>query len=250
MEIVLSLIGGMVIGAVLGLLGGGGALMAIPVLIYILGFSFRSAIGTSLALVALGALPAAIAYARKQQVDWLSALYMGIGGALGASVGSRFSGWIPQPILLSLLILLMALSAVTMLRPYKSTHPEQNAGVSKKWVLILVGFGVGVLTGLVGVGGGFLLVPALLLFGNLAPRIAIATSLVIIGINAVFGVIGYLDQLPLSQVSFWLLAGGCLAGGVGGFLISFRLPQQLLKKGFGILLIILMVLLVAFPPGG
>lgn len=248
MDTVLSLASGLVIGMVLGLLGGGGALMAIPILIYILDFPFRTAIGSSLALVMLGALPAVLLYAKKHQINWLSALWMGISGAFGASLGSHFSAWVPQPVLLGLLIVLMALSAINMLMNKQSSPEVDNSKQNGKWLLGLAGLAIGVLTGLVGVGGGFLLVPALLFFGKLEPRQAIATSLVIIGINAASGAFGYWELLPLDEIAFWLLTAGCLAGGIGGFLLSFRLPQGLLKQGFGFLLLALIILLIVFPP--
>lgn len=248
MEIIISLASGLVIGTVLGLLGGGGALMAIPILIYVLAFPFRAAIGNSLVLVMVGALPAVLLYAQKRQINWLSALWMGISGALGASLGSHFSARVPHPVLLGLLIVLMVLSAINMLRTRPSSPDADKSGQDGKWILGLAGLAIGVLTGMVGVGGGFLLVPALLFFGKLEPRNAIATSLVIIGINAASGALGYWELLPLGESRFWLVTAGCLVGSIGGFWLSFRLPQGMLKQGFAFLLLALIVLLIVFPP--
>lgn len=249
METLLSLTGGLVIGTVLGLLGGGGALMAIPVLIYVFHYPFRIAVGSSLALVALGVLPALILYWRNKQVDWLSALLMGGTGMFGAAVASRFSALVPKEWLLWLLIVLMALSAFNMLRgSHRTDETMAPTQQSNRWALMAAGLGIGTLTGLVGVGGGFLLVPALLIFGKLPVRLAIATSLVIIVLNALSGAMGYWSMLPITQPSFFWLMAGSLTGSVLGYWIGLKLPEKKLKNGFGLLLVLLIVLLIANPP--
>lgn len=248
METFLPLIGGWVIGTVLGLLGGGGALMAIPVLIYLFDYPFRTAVGSSLVLVALGILPALVLYWRQKQVDWPSALWMGVAGMVGAGVASRFSDLFPQPFLLGLLMVLMAVSAFNLLQGKREEVPEQTAKPARPWALPAAGLAIGVLTGLVGVGGGFLLVPALLFFGGLTARAAIATSLVVIGMNAVSGAVGYLDILPLGEPSFCWLMGGSLLGSGLGFLLNRTLSEQKLKRAFAVLLLALIVLLLVLPP--
>jgi uncharacterized membrane protein YfcA len=247
----LTLFWGIAIGLVLGLLGGGGGMVAIPVLIYILHYPFRVAVGSSLALVLFGAIPAILLYWRKRQIDFSAALIMGVGGALGSTLGSRLSAFVPREALLWLLIVLMVLSAWNMLNPKSTvdngTLPSPPSG-RNPWKLVLAGFLVGILTGLVGVGGGFLLVPVLMFLGGFNPRVAIATSLLVIGVNAVFGTAGYLSIIPRSEPDFLWLVLGCVLGSIAGFLISFRVSESHLKKGFGLLLIGLISLLALFPP--
>lgn len=249
MELLMALAGGLLIGAVLGLLGGGGALMAIPVLIYVFHYSFRLAVGSGLALVTVGVLPSLVMYCKNRQVDWFSAMLMGGAGIAGASIASRYSSLIAQELLLGLLVVLMGLSAWNMFQG--NIHAEKKADgfqTPRRWALLVAGFGIGVLTGLVGVGGGFLLVPVLLILGKLNTRSAIATSLVIIGLNALAGTLGYLSLLPISQPTFLWLILGSLVGSLLGYQISLKLSERRLKQGFGLFLVVLIFLLLIFPP--
>ena len=248
MEGWLALSGGLAIGVVLGLLGGGGALMAIPVLIYAFQYPFRIAVGSGLALVAMGVLPALIMHVRNRQIDWLSAVMMGGTGIIGAAIGSQISAMFPKAQLLWLLIALMALSAYNMLKTDKRGAIGLDPQPPHRQALLGAGLGIGLLTGLVGVGGGFLLVPALLYFGRLSARVAIATSLLIIGANALAGAIGYWQLLPWQHPSFLWLMSGSLLGSMLGYRLNLKLPSEVLKRGFGLLLIALMALLVLSPP--
>jgi len=245
-----EIIGGLAIGAVLGLLGGGGALMAIPVLVYVFHYPFRMAVGSGLVLVALGVLPALVLYWRHRQIHWLSAFIMGLSGMLGARLSSQLAGWAPTSWLLGLLIALMLLSAINML---KANHrdrmePEILAGSPHYGALAAAGLIIGILTGLVGVGGGFLLVPALLYLGRLPLRLAIPSSLVIIGLNALSGMTGYWAQLLVAQASFQWLMLSSVFGSVFGYRLSQRLSSQSIKRAFGVFLLILIGLIWAFPP--
>lgn len=244
-----EIIGGLAIGTILGLLGGGGALIAIPVLIYGFHYPFRLAIGSGLVLVVLGVLPALFLYWRQRQIHWLSALIMGAGGMVGARLSSQLGGLVPDTMLLGLLLLLMLISAVNMLKPDQRKSDLDNSKTSPHYVaLILSGLGIGLLTGLIGVGGGFLLVPALLYLGRLSLKLAIPTSLVIIGLNSLSGISGYWSQLPLGQAGFqWLMMSG-LAGSILGYHLSQRLSIQALKRAFAFFLLLLMVVLLVFPP--
>lgn len=245
-----SIIVGFVIGSILGLLGGGGGLIAIPSLIYLLHFPFRVAVGISLALVSVGAMPSVVLYLLKRQIVWKLVLLMGGTGIVGARLGGFLSAFIPKEATLALLIAMMALSAFKMLKPGGVSVPDADAVENKLsgLPLLLSGFGIGTLTGLVGVGGGFLLVPALTFFGKLDARSAIATSLLIISLNALSGVTGYIDILPLGNSDFWFLGVGTLAGSILGFWANLKLSQQQLKKGFGLLLVFLAGVLLLFPP--
>lgn len=244
-----EILGGLMIGTVLGLLGGGGALMAIPVLVYIFHYPFRLAISSGLVLVVLGVLPALILYWRHRQIHWLSALLMGLSGMAGARLSSQLAGLAPTQWLLGLLIVLMLLSALNMLKPaQKERELAPSVRQPHSIALILSGLGIGLLTGLVGVGGGFLLVPALLYFGRLPIRLAIPTSLVIIALNSLSGLSGYWEQLPLQQASFqWLMLAGIL-GSVLGYRLSQKLSTKVVKNAFAVLLLGLIGIMLFFPP--
>jgi uncharacterized membrane protein YfcA len=244
-----EILGGLAIGTILGLLGGGGALIAIPVLIYAFHYSFRLAIGSGLVLVVLGVLPALFLYWQRRQIHWLSALIMGAGGMVGARLSSQLGGLVPDTLLLGLLLLLMLISAVNMLKPDQRKVDLDSSKTNAHNVgLIMSGLGIGLLTGLIGVGGGFLLVPALLYLGRLSLRLAIPTSLVIIGLNSLSGITGYWTQLPLGQTGFQWLMMSCLVGSILGYYLNQRLSAQVIKKAFALFLLILMVVLLVFPP--
>jgi uncharacterized membrane protein YfcA len=241
---------GLLIGSVIGLLGGGGALISIPVLLYGFHFSFPVAVGTSLLMVTLGAMPSLLLYWRKQEVDWLSALWMGGFGTLGAWLGSLLSVHISQAFLMNLLIALILFSAWRLFKPSAAalrTHTDKPAFMSTVW-LIFIGLGIGVLTGLVGVGGGFLIVPALIIIRQLEPRQAIATSLAVIVLNALSGTVGYWSRLPFDQFALYGLMAATFLGSVLGFKLSYKLSPKHLKQGFAILLLLIAAILFFNPP--
>lgn len=250
MDILFPLICGLGIGVIQGLFGAGGSLLAMPIILYGFQYPFRIAVGSSLALTTIGVLPALFLHWKNKQVDWLSAVLMGLSGMTGAAWASRFSHWVPQQWLFWLLITLMTFSALNMLgfSPLKPNQTEKQQSPPHKTLLLPVGFGIGVLSGLVGVGGGFLLVPALLLFGGLPPRQAIATSLAVITANALSGALSYLDILPVQESTLQLLALGSMIGSLIGFWLGLRLHDRHLKTGFGILLLGLIALMILMPP--
>ncbi len=246
----LTIVWGLFIGLILGLLGGGGALVSIPILLYAFHFPFREAVGASLLLVTLGALPSLLLYWRKQEVDLPAALWMGLSGSLGALLGSRFAAFIPQAFLMKLLIGLILLSVWRLYRPAPVTEHVKTPMPAwlKSLRLIIVGLAIGILTGLVGVGGGFLIVPALILFQDLEPRRAIATSLLIICLNAASGTVGYWSTLPWYKPIFYGLMFSTVIGSLLGFALSLKIGQRRLKQGFGLLLLLIAILLVLKPP--
>lgn len=238
---------GLLIGIALGLLGGGGALISIPILLYGFHFSFPVAVGTSLLLVTLGAMPSLLLYWRKQEIDWLSALWMGGSGSLGAWIGSILAPHIPTGFLLNLLIVLILISAWRLFQT-SSTVSDNSSGKQSTIYLVLTGLGIGVLTGLVGVGGGFLIVPVLIIIRQLEPRKAIATSLVVIALNAISGTLGYWSRLPFEQPVLYGLMLMTILGSVLGFQLSYKLSHTRLKQGFGILLLLIAAILFFNPP--
>ncbi len=238
------ILGAIAIGLVLGLLGSGGSILTVPVLVYLAGEPDKVAIAESLAIVGGIALVGALPYARQKLVDWHSVLYFGVPGILGTYGGAALAKWIPGAVQLALFALVMILAAVLMFRGRK--EPEDGAPRERQalWKIASEGLLVGVLTGLVGVGGGFLIVPALVLLGGLSMRLAVGTSLFIIAVKSAAGFWKYTDVLAEAGQSVdWGLIGLFAAIGiVGSFIgnaLSQRVPQAQLKRGFAVFLIIM-----------
>lgn len=183
-----ALIGALLIGLSLGLLGSGGSILTVPVLVYLLEQPEKVAIAGSLAIVGAIAAVGSLPYARQYQVDWRSVAWFGIPGMAGTWLGALASQWIPGAAQLALFAVVMLLAAWLMARPpgLEPRSMDQRAA----WKIIIDGLAVGLLTGLVGVGGGFLIVPALVLLGGLGMRVAVGTSLVIIALKSTTGLIG------------------------------------------------------------
>ena len=239
------LLGAVAIGLVLGLLGSGGSILTVPVLVYLAHEPDKVAIAESLAIVGGIALVGALPYARRRQVDWHSVLYFGVPGILGTYAGAAAARWVPGAVQLALFAVVMMLAAVPMLRGGK--EPPEDAPPRKRqalWKVAGEGLAVGMLTGLVGVGGGFLIVPALVLLGGLSMRLAVGTSLLIIAAKSAAGFWKYTDVLAeVGQQVDWSLIGLFTAVGIGGSFLgsafSQRVPQAQLKRGFAVFLVVM-----------
>ncbi|HZO30340.1 MAG TPA: sulfite exporter TauE/SafE family protein [Chloroflexota bacterium] len=231
---------GAAIGLVLGLLGGGGAILAVPGLVYILGVEPHAAIAASLAIVAVGALTGLLVHARQGRVAWATAIQLGLTGVVGSIAGAWLGQLVPGERLLALLGLFMLLAAWLMVR-----RPSVGDRASPpRWQAPLMGLGLGLLTGFFGVGGGFLIVPALTLGLGLPMRQAIGTSLAVITMNALAGVVGYLG----GGIVDWPLTVLVSLGAVGGALVGGRLagtvPERGLRRGFASMVALIAVYLV------
>ena len=171
----LALLGAVIVGLSLGLLGSGGSILTVPLLVYLVGQPEKVAIAGSLAVVGGIALAGAIPSALRGGVEWRSVGWFGVPGMLGTVLGAHLSRWIAGDVQLLLFAVVMLIAAWRMARP-GSASEHAGAPRSRTWIVI-DGLGVGLLTGLVGVGGGFMIVPALVLLGGLPMHRAIATSL-------------------------------------------------------------------------
>ncbi len=191
---VLAWLGALSIGLSLGLLGSGGSILTVPVLVYLVGQDEKVAIAGSLAVVGTIALAGALQYLRSDQVDWRNVGWFGVPGMAGTWLGAMLAAFVPGLVQLALFAVVMLVAAVMMLRggELKDTVARSPREV---WKIALDGLAVGILTGLVGVGGGFLIVPALVLLGGLSMHRAVATSLVIIALKSYSGFIKY-SQRP------------------------------------------------------
>ncbi len=248
-----ALLYGSFVGLSLGLTGGGGALFAIPLLVYGLGFDFRRAVAISLSVIGLTALYGAILQARKGFVLWRAGALLGIGGIITAPLGTLLGALLPERVSLLMFTALMTLIGVHMFRNGASTA----SGVRRSWLtcecdadgtprfnwkcaskLLTGGAVTGLRAGVFGVGGGFLRVPALLLVTAVSIERATGTSLVAMFLISVSGVtanVGNLRGINLELASWFL--GGSFCGVTTGSYLKTYLPSHLLRKGFAVMVL-------------
>jgi uncharacterized membrane protein YfcA len=235
--IVLAVLFGTLIGLLLGLVGGGGSILTVPILVYVLGAGVHEATATSLVIVGATALIGAVPHARAGRVALPTALAFGGMGIAGAFAGAWLNARASGPTILLLfgaVMLVVAARMVTQRRPSGDpASPEVVRGI--RWPVLAAGLAVGVLTGFFGVGGGFLIVPALVLVLGFPMRLAVGTSLVIIAINAGAGVLAHLRtggfDLPLALL---FVTGGLIGVSVGGRLAG-RIDEAKLTRAFAAL---------------
>ncbi|MCA9792130.1 MAG: sulfite exporter TauE/SafE family protein [Candidatus Eremiobacteraeota bacterium] len=216
------------------MLGAGGSILAVPILHEVGGLEAKTAIATSLAIVgAIALVGAAVNY---KAVVWKTALFFALFGSFGTALGTYLAHWMSGAAQMVLFALMMLGSAAGMLK--KERQPLEIP-------VALQAFGVGVFTGLVGVGGGFLIVPALVLLVGLEMTEAVPTSLAIIAANSAVGMVGYSRT---TQFDWGLVAGflaAALVGLVTGTKLAKKVDQARLKQGFGVMLVVVAVVILA-----
>ena len=235
-----AVLGALVVGLSLGLLGSGGSILTLPALVYLLHQPTKEAIAGSLVIVGAIALVGATHYAWQRLVSWRQVLLFGTPGVIATYGGAWISQFASGVVQLLVFAIVMGLAAVLMLRPPRLTD-ETHGERAIPW-LIVAGVGVGLLTGFVGVGGGFLLVPALVLLGGLGMHRAVATSLTVIVINSVSGFYKHHELLSSAGhaldwhvIGLFILIGA--AGSVAGNIVARRIPHHRLRQVFGVFLI-------------
>ncbi len=237
-----ALLGAGLIGTSLGLMGSGGSILTVPVLRFLLGQEEKVAIAGSLGIVGALSLVASLPYARKRLVDYRSVLWFGVPGMLGAYLGAGLSQFVSGAVQLSVFAALMLVAAVFMSRPMPvASESSEERALAK---IVLDGLLVGALTGFVGVGGGFLIVPALVILGGLAMHRAVGTSLMIIALKSATGFYKYLDVLADAQLALdWqvlgLFSGVGILGSFVGSAIGGRLPQERMRRIFALFLVVI-----------
>ncbi len=230
------------VGLVLGLLGGGGSILAVPIFLYVFGIPPKPAIAMSLVVVGMSALVGFITHWRQGTVDVRIAATFGALAMTGAFAGARVARFVPASVQLSLFAAFALTAAVMMLRDSLKRRPLTTAPAAP--VRFTTGLGVlatcvGILTALIGAGGGFLIVPALVLMANVPVKEAVGSSLLIIAMNATSGVAGYLGQVPFD----WRLVGWFTSvasiGAIAGTRLVMRLPAARIKQAFAIMILVL-----------
>ncbi len=229
--LVLTLALATLVGVSLGLLGGGGSILTVPLLVYVTGLDAKEAIAASLVVVGVTSAIGSLGHARAGRVRWRTGLLFGTAGLGGAFLGGLLGGYLPGTVLLGAFALMMVATSVAMLRGRSDDAPVRHGDLPVVRVLI-DGVVVGLVTGLVGAGGGFLVVPALALLGGMPMGIAVGTSLVVIAMKSLGGVAGYLSSVSLD----WGLIAAVTAAAVAGSLVGGRLaghvPDDALRRGF------------------
>ncbi|WP_338135051.1 sulfite exporter TauE/SafE family protein [Deinococcus psychrotolerans] len=244
----LTVLGALLIGLSLGLLGSGGSILTVPVLVYLVGESGKTAIVESLAIVGLIALVGAAPHLKKRCIDGRAVLLFGGPGLLGTSLGTLLSHQMPAALQLLIFAAVMLIAAVRMFQPMSG--PSSNEP-RPWWQVALAGMGVGVLTGVVGVGGGFLILPALVLLLGLSMARAVGTSLVIIALNSALGFL--LHTAGQNTTLHWpvigLIAGiGILGSLLGSQLSGFFSPLMLRRSFAGFLVLLGSYILITSLP--
>ena len=243
---VLALAFAAIIGISLGVMGGGGSVLTVPVMVYLLGYTPKEAIAMSLPVVGATSLVGALGHWRAGNVRLRTALAFGAAAMLGSFGGARLARHTTGQAQLVLLALVMLGAAVTMYR--SSPAPTEDVPLPAHTLaptraavalVLYVGLSVGMLTGLVGVGGGFLIVPALVVFGRVPIKQAVGTSLLVIAMNSASAFAGYLGTVVIP----WRFVTLFTAIAVAGILVGTRLVRHVsaaaLRRGFGVFLLVM-----------
>lgn len=238
------------IGVSLGLLGGGGSILAVPLLVYVADLPAKEAIATSLLVVGVTSAVGVLPHARAHRVRWRTGLIFGLAGMAGAYAGGRLAEYVPAWILLTGFALMMLATAIAMLRGRRAAEGRPAPHELPVFRVILEGIVVGLVTGLVGAGGGFLVVPALALLGGLPMPVAVGTSLVVIAMKSVAGLAGYLSSVQLDWRLAGLVTAAAVLGSLAGGRLAGRLPADLLRRAFGWFVVVMGVFVLAqqLPP--
>ncbi|MEN8375668.1 MAG: sulfite exporter TauE/SafE family protein [Gemmatimonadota bacterium] len=234
----LGLVLALLVGVSLGLLGGGGSILTVPIFVYALGIEAKSAIAMSLAVVSVTALVGAVTHWRVGNVALRTAFLFAPFAMAGTFAGARMSAFFSGAGQLTLFAFVMLAAAGFMLHGRPDPPDEGDVASPFRLAFVaLLGLVVGVLTGLVGVGGGFLIVPALVLLARVPMKRAVGTSLLVIALNAGSGFWGYLGLVDV----LWSFMAGFAAVAIVGILIGTRLvrhvPALALRKAFAVFLI-------------
>lgn len=251
------------IGVTLGMLGGGGTILAVPLLTYVAGMPPKEAIASSLFIVGVTSAVSVVGQARRGLVRWRTGLTFGAASMIGAFAGGLVGGRLPGTVLMIAFAIMMLATAIAMLRGTRgadphaqsrdraqppdsaagrqgtlSSHTEEppaaTAAPRRKWGKIALEGGiVGLVTGIVGAGGGFLVVPALALLGGLPMRAAAATSLLVIAMKSFTGLGGYLTAVNIAWGPVLAITAVTVVGSLLGMRLSAKVPEKKLRTLFG-----------------
>ncbi|MEO6447280.1 MAG: sulfite exporter TauE/SafE family protein, partial [Gemmatimonadaceae bacterium] len=239
-----------VVGLVLGLLGGGGSILALPLFLYVFRVPTKPAIAMSLAVVGMSSFIGFLSHWRQGTVNLRIAVPFGLTAMTGAFVAARLAKFVPAQLQLGLFVVFATAAALLMLRDSRRTVEDSvvPAGGSERARFSIPmasqALGVGALTSLIGAGGGFVIVPALVLMARIPVRIAVGSSLLIIAMNALSGFAGYIGQVPINWTLVGAFTGVAAVGATIGTRFVPHVPQTRIKQGFAVLILVLGTYLV------
>jgi hypothetical protein len=228
-----------VIGMSLGMLGAGGSILTVPVFVYVLGYDPKRAIAMSLLVVGATSLLGAVSHWRAGHVRFRVAATFGAVAMIGSYLGARLSVLVSGTTQLILFGVVMVLAAGFMLRSNgaRTEFSDGSRAAAPAPLLVPLAVGVGLLTGMVGIGGGFLIVPALALAAKLPMKHAIGTSLLVISLNAFTGFVGYLGQVDVAWPVVMIFTAVAIGGVFAGSALARFVSPSALRKGFAVFLV-------------
>lgn len=239
--LILALILAVVIGVILGLLGGGGSLLTVPLLTYVVGLDPKPAITSSLFVVAITSAIATISHARAGRVRWRTGLPFGGAGMLGAYLGGRLAAQVPAHLLLIGFAALMFVAGVVMLRGRRAPVAASASAIR----IVAMGLVIGAVVGLVGAGGGFIVVPALMFGGGLAIETAVGTALLVIAMQSAAGFVGHVSHVDVEWTITLEIVAATVVGTLIGAALTSRISPARLQRGFGGLVIAMAIAVIA-----
>lgn len=258
--LILGYLGAVLIGLVLGLIGGGGSILTLPILVYLFGIEPVTATAYSLFIVGLAAVAGTLKNMRQQLVDFKTALIFALPAFIAVYITRRYLvPALPDPLfsvgewslskdvgLMVFFAVIMVLASVSMIRDRRE-ETDAHSVIEPQYnypLIVLEGFAVGVLTGIVGAGGGFLIIPALVLLAKLPMKKAVATSLLIIAIKSLIGFTGDLQIIEIDWIFLLVFATLSVIGIFMGVGLNQIVPGKKLKKGFGWFVLIMGLFIV------
>lgn len=252
------------IGIILGLIGGGGSILTVPVFVYLLYINPVTATAYSLFVVGVSALVGAIRNIQKGLVDFRTAIVFSIPAFIAVYISRKYLlPAIPEDLftvgdflitknigIMIFFAIIMLIASVSMIRSNGKTEPKASTKRFNYPLILLEGFIVGVLTGIVGAGGGFLIIPALVLLAKLPMKKAVATSLLIIAIKSLIGFIGDIETMEIDWNFLLLFTGISVVGIFIGVSLNKYIKGEKLKKGFGWFVLLMAVFILLREFGG
>jgi len=234
--IITALLLSVVVGLTLGTLGGGGSVLTLPIFVFVAGISANEAVPMSMVVVGGTSLIGAVLHYGRGNFNAKAALLFGTGGVVGSYFGSYLTHLFSERALLAIFAALMLLVGAAMLREKPESDRAERCYV---WRCLAIGSLVGGLTGFLGIGGGFVIVPALVLFAGIEPEQAVGTSLAVIALDAASGLAGHMQQVSIDG---WLTSGFlglAILGMFGGIAVSHKVTGKKLQNAFGWFIIII-----------
>ncbi|MCH8559700.1 sulfite exporter TauE/SafE family protein [Nesterenkonia sp. LB17] len=235
--LILAMILSVIIGISLGLLGGGGTILAVPLLTYVAGMPPKEAIAASMFIIGVTSAVSVVAHAKRGNVQWRTGFIFGAAAMVGAFGGGLLGSRLPSVVLMVAFGIMMVATALAMIldrRAKASGQPRKKLPLAK---ILIEGLVVGLVTGMVGAGGGFLVVPALVLLGGLSMPAAVGTSLLIISMKSFTGLAGYLTSVSIDWVPVLIITVITVIGALIGTAFGKHVPEKALKKAFGYLVL-------------